>query len=92
MTDFAAASAYTPGTEPVAGDPYTQPYYPSVPATGAANQGVDYVVVDDGAETPGTLGSGAPIAFILILLLALMVAAAVVILTIGKKKEDESEA
>ena len=92
VTDYAAASAYTPGTEPVAGDPYAQPYYPSVPATGAANQGVDYVVVDDGAETPGTLGSGAPIAFILILLLALMVAAAVVILTIGKKKEDESEA
>ena len=90
-----AAPANAADTESLTGEPYTQPYtqpyYPAVSATDPANREVDYVVVDDAAGEPATLGSGAPIAFILILLLALMAAAAIVILTIGKKKE-ESEA
>lgn len=90
-TEPAATTSYVIDAESVTGEPYTtDAYYATSPTvTGTPNQGVDYVVVDDGLDgEPAQLGSGAPIAFILILLLVLMIAAAVVILTIGKKKEE----
>ena len=53
----------------------------------------DFNMLEDAPaeDNGGPLGSGAPIAFILILLLVLMVAAAVVVLTVGRKKDDEEE-
>ena len=62
-------------------------YYPPEGATNGGQE-MGYRVYEDGAGDEVTsIGSGAPIAFILIFLMILMVAAAVVILTVGKKRE-----
>ena len=66
--------------------------YSYSPASAANGMYQDFNVLEDASEdNGGPLGSGAPIAFILILLLVLMVAAAVVGLTVGRKKDDEEE-
>lgn len=70
---------------------FTYSYSPASAANGM-EQDVNYNALDEApAEENARLGSGAPIAFILILLMVLMIAAAVVVLTVSRRNEEESE-
>lgn len=89
----ATPSTYTGVTEePFTSEAaFTYSYSPASAANGM-EQDVNYNVLDESpAEENVRLGSGAPIAFILILLMVLMIAAAVVVLTVGRRNEEESE-
>ena len=86
-TAAADPSAYLIDAITPVDEPSISLYTPDL-TTGLPQQNVDFNVQDDRGDDT-SIGSGAPIAFILFGLMVMMIAAAVVVLTVGRKKEYE---